>query len=92
MRLKAALNESPRDLLRIPAILARLGRTDEAYQSLEEACRQGKYDLGDSLLDLCWDREDEGFKRIAKNFWGGDPPTVTRLNPVSRRNGGNSTQ
>ena len=76
VRLQTALNELPPDLYRIPAIYAHLGKMPEAYRSLEDACREGKYLLGESLSDLCWNREDEEFKRIAKKYWGGDPPTV----------------
>lgn len=83
-RLEAALGESPPDLYRIPAILAHLDRMPEAYRYLDEACRQGKYGLGESLSDLCWNREDEEFKGIAKKYWGGDPPLKKPLNPVGQ--------
>jgi tetratricopeptide (TPR) repeat protein len=67
-RLETAPKTSPQEPYRVPAILAHLGRTNEAYRSLKEACKQGKYGLGDSQLDLCWNRNDVEFKAIAKEF------------------------
>jgi tetratricopeptide (TPR) repeat protein len=68
-RLQEAQSESPPDLYKIPAILAHLGRTREAYAYLEQACRKGVYWLGDSLLDPCWNRNDEGFREVARRTW-----------------------
>jgi serine/threonine protein kinase/Tfp pilus assembly protein PilF len=69
VRLDIALAKSPPDLHYIAVILAHLGRMDEAYRWLGNACQEGKLD--GLWFDPCWDHNDYRFKDIAKKLRSG---------------------
>jgi tetratricopeptide (TPR) repeat protein len=62
-RLETALSTPAPDAHYVAIILAHLGKTVEAYDWLEKACNQGE--LEGLWFDVCWDRNNERFKKIA---------------------------
>jgi tetratricopeptide (TPR) repeat protein len=66
--LATALSDSPPDFYRLPVLLAKLRRMDEAYHYLEEACHAGKYEDSDIQFDSCWNRKDPKFEKLAKKY------------------------
>ncbi len=55
--------ESAKDLHGIAVFYERLGQHDEAYRWLQRACDAGQVE--GLWADLCWDHNDERFKKIA---------------------------
>jgi len=65
-RLKTAMSASHPDAYTIATFLARLGRKEQAYDRLEEVDKRGEIEPGNLAFDLCWDKNDERFKAVAR--------------------------
>ncbi len=64
-RLEMALKDGK--VYDIATTYARLGDKKNAYEYLERACERQAFTQG-LMFDLCWDHNDEHFKRIAKGI------------------------
>ena len=63
-RLEMALKAANPDLHHIATVFTRLGQLNDAYQWLTLALEQGQ--LHGLCFDLCWDRRDGRFQKIAR--------------------------
>ena len=64
-RLELELEKTSPDLYYVATLYARLGEKDNAYENLAKAFQKNHF-AGGLMVDVCWDRNDERFKALAR--------------------------